>query len=357
MVVGLAVVVISERRAGLPRSATCDDVDPGGTRLRSAPPPTTRDAAGGRAGVRDGEVISPAFRPVSAEAVYCEDLADPFVVVDGTLRRRYLAYGTNTEDDHVPVLLSGGILRSESIAEGLPRLPAWSTPGAVWAPSVLRRDDVFVLYYATTHVVSGRQCISRATASQSQGPFEDHSEGPLVCPTELGGAIDPSPFVAEDGATYLLWKADGNCCGMPTRIFIQPLSDDGLEVAGPPRELLGSTLPWEAGVVEAPAMVEHDGAVYLFYSGNAWNSASYAVGYARCDTPLGPCRKPLEGPWLASSPEAAGPGGQEFFTDRGALHMIFGAWLNGVVGYDSGSFRSLYTLEVSFRDGVPVVAE
>lgn len=350
------VVVVGERREGLPRSATCEDVHPGGTRARSGAP--SRDATDERDGAQGGggQEGAPAFRPATAEAVYCEDLADPFVVVAGTLRPRYLAYGTNTRTHNVPVLRSRGILRSEDLVEALPELPSWSKPGAVWAPSVSQHDDVFVLYYTTTHAASGLQCISRATSSRAEGPFVDGSGGPLVCPTDLGGAIDPSPFVAEDGTTYLLWKADGNCCGLPTRIYSQPLTEDGLQVAGPAQELLANTQAWEAGVVEAPAMVEHEGQVFLFYSGNSWDSSSYAIGYATCDTPLGPCRKPVDHPWLASGPEAAGPGGQEFFRDGGELHMIFHAWLHGTVGYGRGSFRSLYTVTVTFRDGAPVVA-
>jgi beta-xylosidase len=192
----------------------------------------------------------------------------------------------------------------------------------------------------------------------AEGPFEDTSTGPLVCPTELGGAIDPSPFVAEDGRAYLLWKSDGNCCGVPTRIFSQPISDDGLQLTEPPREVLTSTLPWEAGVVEAPSMVEHDGVHYLFYSGNAWDTAEYAIGYATCDTPVGPCTKPLDHPWLGSSAAAGGPGGQELFIDpAGDLRMVFHAWLNGVVGYEAGSFRGLHTVGVDFRDGAPVTAQ
>lgn len=349
------VVVVNERRAGLPRSTTCDDVDPGGTRTRSAAP--SGGASDGRGDAQGGgdQGVAPAFRPATAEAVYCQDLADPFVFVAGTLRPRYLAFGTNTQEHKVPVLLSGGILRSEDLTEALPELPAWSAPGAVWAPSVLQRGEAFVLYYTTTDEASGRQCISRATGSRAEGPFQDRSDRPLVCPTDLGGAIDPSPFVTEDGTPYLLWKADGNCCGLPTRIYAQALTADGLQVAGPAQELLASTQGWEAGVVEAPAMVEHDGRLFLFYSGNSWDSADYAIGYATCDTPLGPCTKPLDQPWLGSGRERAGPGGQEFFRDGGDLHMVFHAWLHGTVGYDQGSFRSLHTVPITFRDGAPVV--
>ena len=354
------VVFITQGRTGLPSSATCEGVQPGGVRFRSALPPAPPSPGGGSAPGAQApraDDISPAFRPATAEAVYCEDLADPFVLRVGAIRPQFFAYGTNTVHANVPVLTSGGILRSESIGDALPHLPAWSTPGAVWGPSVLRRGPRFVLYYATTDAASGRQCISLAVAGEAQGPYDDTSTGPLVCPTELGGAIDPSTIVTPDGEAYLLWKADGNCCGLPTAIYAQPISEDGLTVTGPAQKILDSTQPWEAGIVEGPAMFERDGAYYLFYSGNEWDTASYAIGYAVCASPQGPCRKPLDQPWLGSSRKAAGPGSPEFFTDgAGDLRMVFHAWLNGTVGYRAGSFRSLYSVAVTFDDGSPVAA-
>ena len=55
---------------------------------------------------------------------------------------------------------------------------------------------------------------------------------PLVCPTNLGGAIDPSPFIASDGTLWLLWKNDGNAIGQTTTIWLQQLTPDGLSFAG-----------------------------------------------------------------------------------------------------------------------------
>ena len=46
---------------------------------------------------------------------------------------------------------------------------------------------------------------------------------------------------------------------------------------------------WEGGNVEAPDLVEANGRYLLFFSGNDWSSANYAVGAAQCATPLGPC--------------------------------------------------------------------
>ena len=34
-----------------------------------------------------------------------------------------------------------------------------------------------------------------------------------------------------------------------------------------------------------------DGQIILFYSANAWATADYAIGYATCEAPTGPCTK------------------------------------------------------------------
>ena len=76
-------------------------------------------------------------------------------------------------------------------------------------------------------------CISRATSANPAGPFVDDSSSAFVCPVSKGGAIDPSVFVAADGTPWLLWKSDGDCCSLPTTIYSQQLSPDGLSVVGP----------------------------------------------------------------------------------------------------------------------------
>jgi hypothetical protein len=87
-----------------------------------------------------------------------------------------------------------------------------------------------------------------------------------------------------------------------------------------------------------------------------WNTANYAIGYAICTSPSGPCTKPLDHPWLGSNFTAQGPGGQEFFTDpSGQLWMVMHAWVHGDVGYPSGA-RSVFVLRVVFQGGVPEAA-
>ena len=342
------LVVAAACSSDVPESATCDAVEPGGSQLRSAPPP------GAPADV------TPAEQQVSgARLVFCADLADPYVLtVDRPIGDRFFVFGTQTADKNIPVLITKGILRSEKVEDALPKLPAWANDGGSWAPSVLPRDGGFVLYYTTTDKASGRQCISLATSDDAEGPFVDISAGPLVCPVDLGGAIDPSPFVDADGNALLYWKNDGNCCGLPTQLWVQPLASDGRSLTGAPTALLGADQSWEGGVVEAPAMASLDGALFLFYSANAWNTPAYGIGYATCAAPTGPCTKVLDHPWLGSSDTAKGPGGQEIFLDgKDRPRMVFHAWQGDKVGYLNGGYRSVFTAGLDVVDGHPVTTD
>jgi hypothetical protein len=335
----------------LPLLASCgDDLETSDTcehgdqqRASADAPPTTARP----------EQAAPAQR--AFQPVYCLDLADPFVLtVDRLVNDRRFVFGTTVPLYHVPVLIPEGLVRAEKIEDALPEPPSWAAQGGGWAPSVLARGEDFILYYTIKDAASGRQCISMAVSRDAEGPYTDSSKGPLVCPLDLGGAIDPSPFTAADGTTYLTWKNDGNCCGIPTRIWSQPLADDGRSFVGQPAELLRADQGWEGGIVEAPSMLVADGAYYLFYSANSWSSSAYGIGYATCQGPSGPCTKPLDRPWLGSSSDAAGPGGAEVFSDGDQVRMVFHAWIDGKVGYEQGGHRSLFTTAITIRDGAPV---
>ncbi len=276
----------------------------------------------------------------ASPAVYCDDFPDPFVLrVAGS----YYAYSTQSSGYHVPVLATHGLLGSGGRREALPTLPSWSAPGWVWAPSVLPLDGKYLLYYATRSSALGRQCLSSAVASKPVGPFVDGSTGPLLCTPS--GAYDPSPIADASGHLSLLFSNGSS-------ILSQPLAGDGRTPVGPPATLLRADQGWEAGVVEGPSMVGDAGRFYLFFSANQWLSASYAIGYAVCASPVGPCAE-APGPWLSAGGDVAGPGGQEFFTDpSGRLWMSLHAWLRGHVGYPDGA-RNLFALPITFRSGVP----
>ena len=161
-----------------------------------------------------------------------------------------------------------------------------------------------------------------------------------MCQTDRGGSIDPSPFRDAAGRPWLAWKSEGTLEGEPTRLWSQPLADDGRSLVGEPRELLRTAQPWEGPIIEGPAMVVADGRYHLFYRGNRWETAGYATGHARCEGPAGPCARTGAGPVLAPHPSEAGAGGGEVFRDLdGSLRLAYHAWDPAAVGYPGGLRR------------------
>ena len=320
----------------------CTTLQPQGRQAGTVPPPTPTVTSTDQVDVYDNPIFP-------------GDFPDPFVLAadDG-----YYAYSTNVGDTNVPVVrLSEDFATYEPLGDALPQLPLWAGwhQSLTWAPAVLLRGEQYVLYYTVRYRAEGRQCLSRAVSDSPAGPFTDDSSEPFICQLDLGGSIDPSPFVDEEGTPYLLWKNDVNCCGRPVGLWAQELSEDGLSLAGEPVELIRRDQLWESPLIEAPAMVEHDDQYSLFYSGNCWESHTYAVGYAVCETVTGPCVKPQREPIFQFNQQAMGPGGEEFFRDdAGNLWMVYHAWTAPVVGYPEGE-RSLRIEPVTFVDGKPTI--
>ena len=277
--------------------------------------------------------------------VHGSDFPDPFVLRVGD---SYHAYGTNGAGQEVPTLTSTDLVHWQPGADALPEVGTWAYPGRTWAPEVLAREDGgFVLYYTAN---GGGQCIGRAVAEDPTGPFVDRWDEPLVCQRSEGGSIDASPFRDDDGSLYLYWKNDGNSVGRTTYLYGQRLSADGTELSGAPERLAANDAGWEGGVVEAPTMWKQDGRYYLFYSGEAFDSQLYAVGYATCAGPLGPCEDAPENPILKSACAAAGPGHQGLVRDgEGDTWIVYHAW------DEAFERRQLWLDRVRWDDGEPVV--
>jgi hypothetical protein len=277
------------------------------------------------------------------------DFPDPSVLTVGS---RVYAYSTNSGTGNMQVLVSRDLVQWSIVGDGLAGLPGWAARGATWAPAVFARGAGFIAYYTAREIASGRQCISVAVSASPAGPFVDSSTAPLVC--QAGGSIDPSPLVDESGTAWLLWKSEATITEPPT-IWSQPLSTDGLTLAGVPTPMLTPGQRWEGGVVEAPSMIRIAGRDYLFYSGNRWTTAAYAEGVAVCDGPAGPCRRIESGPVLTSEGRLAGPGGgAAFVTPTGEVWLAFHAFTDPDVGYPNS--RTLHFATVRIVGGVPIVS-
>jgi len=293
--------------------------------------------------------------PSYTNPVYNHDFPDPHIILVDDM---YYAYGTtNGSSINIRVMSSPDLVNWESPADALPALPKWAAlnAGLTWAPGVIQIEDKFVMYFVARDKESDKQCIGVGVSDDPAGPFLDPNEDAFICQSELGGSIDAYPFRDDDGKLYLFWKNDGNCCGLEVALWVQELSPDGLTLVGEPVKLIVRDQPWERPLIENPAMLKHDDNYYLFYSGNWWESHQYAVGYAVCETVIGPCEKPLNEPWFEYKNPVMGPGGESFFTDtKGNLWMAYHAWTGANVGYGGGGARSLHIDLVTFEGDKPV---
>jgi len=285
--------------------------------------------------------------------VYTEDFPDPFVLAAGGT---YYVYGTNSADANVQTLTSKDLVEWTRGDDALPELGSWAIEGKTWAPEVLAvTDDRYVLYYTANAVEEGKQCIGVAVASDPGGLFVDEHAKPLVCQTDEGGSIDASPFTDEGGRHYLLWKNDGNCCGLDTYIYAQRLTANGVKLVGKPARLVRQDASWEAHLVEAPTLWREGDQLYLFFSANDYASELYATGYATCEAPLGPCVDAPENPILATKCEAAGPGHQTLVRDEdGDTWIVYHAWPPDAVGSVLPG-RLLWIDQLDWVGGKPVV--
>lgn len=286
--------------------------------------------------------LTPSGEPAPALAY---DFPDPFVLRSGS---GYIAYATNAAGGAVQMARSANLLRWDLSGDALTALPSWAVPGATWAPAAWQRPTETLLYYTVRQRSPNRLCISVAASPSPEGPFADPTTEPMECGGT--GAIDPSPFVDASGHPYLLFKAEH-----PARIYVRPLAADGRSFTGPAQLMLTPSQRWESGVVEAPSMLRNGSAYWLFYSGNDWNSRSYAEGAARCDGPTGPCHAIGANPVLATGGRAVSPGGGEVFTDgAGDWWLAYHAYQDPLVKYPNS--RLLRIARVNFSgDGTPTV--
>ena len=334
----------------------CAPSDGGGDGSGAAPSAVGSGASGAASAPSPPESVEPTpGEGEFANPVIDVDMPDPYVLDTGDV---YYLYSTTNLSSNYPYAVSEDLVSWEQRGDAMPRLPAWAN-GNTWAPEVTETSAGYVMYFTARAAGLKRpdgadaQCVGVAVSETPDGPFVDESTEPLVCQLELGGTIDASIVRDVDDTLWLIYKNDGNCCAMPTRFFMRQMSEDGLTFAGEEIVVEGivNDQEWEGGVVEAPTIYFRDGTYYLFYSGNNYKSADYAVGYATSESLTGPYQDAPENPILATENPAIGPGHQTLIEDPdGDLWMVYHAW-------KGSSFleRNVWIDELVFEDGKPVV--
>ena len=308
--------------------------------------------------------------------VYATDFPDPFIVEH---RGEFLAFSTNSGGVNLPIASSRDLV-NWSVAtdpaqpgkplDAMPVLAPWVEKGRTWAPEVIEIGGRWLLYYTARHGKKDVQCVGVAAATDPRGPFRDSSAEPLVCQEELGGTIDAHPFRDSDGKLYLYYKNDGNNPRFrkPTDIWAQGLSPDGTALVGKPVALLRNDKKWEAHVIESPTMARTPSGYTMLFSAHhfGWEDdqrlSAYAIGYATCTGPMGPCTDAPENPILYSYNEReagclSGPGHQTIFQARQRSFIAFHAWAANRGCRNLNKGRYMYIAPLSWTAaGKPVIA-
>lgn len=286
-----------------------------------------------------------------AGMVINQDFPDPDVLrSSGT----YYLYATNSDRFNIQLATSKNLTKwTIRNTDALPTLPSWAAEGETWAPDVSEpTPGDFTMYFVAREPKSDSQCIGMATSGSANGPFVSTETKPMICDTREGGDIDPSTFTDTDGTRYLLWKNDGNCCGLETWLQIARLSADGSRLAGPVTKLIDETLPWEGTLVEAPTLVRHGAKYVLLYSSNDYSGDDYAVGYATATSLRGPYTKHPK-PLLStasSHKRFCGPGGQDVVVGPGGRdYLVFHSWDRAY------KYRGVSVLPLTWKNDAPLV--
>ncbi len=255
------------------------------------------------------------------------DCPDPGVMRDGS--HYVLSCTSGGAKDAFLIRTSPDLVHWTGVGRIFPSAskPVWAT-GDFWAPEIHQVGTHYVAYFTARHT-DGKLSIGAATSASATGPFTDLGQ-PLVHDATMG-MIDATEFASADGTPYLVWKEDGNAAGKHTPIYGQPLSKDGTQLTGTRQTLITNDLAWEGGVVEGPWVVQHAGTYFLFYSGASYADASYAVGVARSQSPLGPYEK-AGAPIVKTNATWVGPGHCSVIdTPAGDSYMVYHSWRAGHV--------------------------
>jgi xylan 1,4-beta-xylosidase len=264
---------------------------------------------------------TPSKEPSHSNPVLPGDYPDPSVIRVG---RDYWATATTSQWAPIfPLLHSTDLVNWELRGAVFQDPPSWSA-GSYWAPEISADGGRFFIYY-TARKKDGPLCVAVADAARPEGPYTDR--GPLVC--QEVGSIDAAAVRDENGRPYLVWKEDGNSRKLPTPLWAQPLSDDGIRLVGEKAEILKNEAPWEAHLIEGPYILRRGDWFYIFYSADACcgRRCNYKLGVARSRKLLGPWERFPGNPILAANEHWKCPGHGTIVQDQaGRTFLLYHAY-------------------------------
>lgn len=300
--------------------------------------------------------------PVSyTNPIYQHDAPDPTVIKakDGYY------YAITTQSEYNGNLVPLPILRSKDLIHWeekgtvftVDQVPSWATFNYMWAPHITYHKRKYYVYYSTLlndeSLLTGMG-IGVAVADNPMGPYKDKG-APLVWGTGFE-KIDPYILEDDSGDRYMYWGSDK----MP--IYVQQLSDDGMNVVGEETVILSPGVQSRDGydfLVEGPWVIKRNGYYYLFYSGNyccmdsSGRTPHYAVMVARSKSPTGPFEAYPDNPILEKNNAFLAPGHNAVIQDdAGVDWMLYHAYnLQDI----TSTGRLLMIDRIKWKDGWPFI--
>jgi len=190
--------------------------------------------------------------------------------------------------------------------------------------------------------------------------FHRNPTNPIVRPTgawNCGRAID-ADVVAWKGRLLLYWATRDpefkiQMAGVSAAPLDSDFARDKWTQLNPDGPILKPELPWEGRCIEASAMAERDGRLYMFYAGS-YNNEPQQIGVAVSDDGIRFARlsdRPFLPNGLPGSWNSSESGHPYLFQDEDGRDWLFYQGNN-----DRGKTWYLSVVPVAWKDGRPVLA-
>jgi beta-xylosidase len=191
-----------------------------------------------------------------------------------------------------------------------------SNSSMVWAPSVCKAlNGKYYMY------VSVGSEIWAGVSESPLGPWKNAKKdnSPLIASGDFPDVhnIDADCFIDDDGQAYLYWGSgfnwvNGICMAVK-------LNSDMIAFMGKPVNVTPDHY------FEAPYVIKRFGKYYLMYSSGKAIDATYKIGYAVGNSPLGPFETGENSPILETSADSTiyGPGHHSVFSEGGQDFILY----------------------------------
>ena len=260
-----------------------------------------------------------ADKPLITNPIMDGYFADPCIVKDGDT---YYIYATIDPwgGDELAVFSTKDFVTFERHHLNWPTkevcTSASSNSSMVWAPSVRKAPNG--KYYMYVSVGSE---VWAGVSDSPLGPWKNAKDdnSPLVASTDFPNVhtIDADCFIDDDGQAYLYWGSgfnwvNGICMAARLNPDMISFQEEPIDVT-------------PADYFEAPYMIKRFGKYYLMFSSGKAIDATYKVGYAVGNSPLGPFEKGVNSPILETSADSTtyGPGHHSVFREGEQDYILY----------------------------------